>query len=116
MGTGRRIRPKAFLIALQTLENPFRYFVLIVNIFSRKGCLVFSPGSILVRRTDEIQQESISTTKLIYPAVDSLEAKRPINKTMARRKVLRLAYVKLGTSGRLVGIRTGAGVTATLRV
>ena len=34
--------------------------------------------------------------------------------TMARRKALCLAYLKLGTTGRWVGIRTGAGVTATL--
>ena len=31
-------------------------------------------------------------------------------------KLLGLAYVKLGTSGRWLGIWTGAGVTATLRV
>ena len=34
--------------------------------------------------------------------------------TKARRKVLGLAYVKLMRSGRWVGIRTGAGVTAKL--
>ena len=65
------------------------------------------------------QYEKEETNFVLSQATALLLNRMPPTKnyyTRARWKALDLVYVKLGTSGRWVGTRTRAGVTATLRV
>ena len=52
---------------------------------------------------------------VIFNAITYTAETKNGHNTKTRRKVLGLAYVKLGKSGRWVGIRSRAGVIATLR-